>query len=455
MAPPAPVGGTNKETTTPMPEPKVQREQAGSDVSRRNFMQRSAAATAATGAAFHIARPGALRSESPEKLTIGIVGCGGRGTRGVAEAIRGNPNYELHVMGDLFEDQLERSLRRLRDSEEFEPEVRKQIQVAPENRFLGYDAYKKVVDSGVDVVFLHTPPGWRPLHFEYAVNANKHVFAEKPLATDCMGAQKVIRLAKESERKKLTVMIGAQRRSQKEYVESVQRIQDGEIGDIAATYANWISGPVIKGADFEAKLDQTSLAWQQRAWYSHVWICGDQIVEQHLHNIDVINWVMGDTHPVSVVASGGAVWRPREKLYGNIYDHVYADFEYANGVRMASHCRQYPERKVRRVNELVVGTRGRSTVRDLGTPSKVSPYVQEHIDMVASINGSGPYKNLALPVAYSTMTAIMGRESAYAGIEVTWEMAMNSKQNLIPDNPSLEGAHDVPELPRPGEYEFI
>ena len=438
-----------------MPEQDSTPPASEADLTRRNFMKGSARTAAATAAGFQIVRPQTLRGDNHEKLSIGIVGCGGRGTRGVAEAIRGNPNYELKAMGDLFEDQLERSLRRLRDSDEFEPEVKKQIQVAPENRYLGYDAYKKVIDSGVDVVFLHTPPGWRPLHFEYAVNANKHVFAEKPLATDCMGAQKVIRLAKETERKKLTVGIGAQRRYQKEYVESVQRIRDGEIGDVVATYANWISGPVIKGADFADRLDQQSLAWQQRAWYSHVWICGDQIVEQHLHNIDVINWVMGDTHPVSVVASGGAVWRPREKLYGNIYDHVYADFEYANGVRMSSHCRQYPERRVRRVNELVVGTRGRSTVRDLGTPSQTSPYVQEHIDMVASINGTGPYKNQALAVAYSTMTAIMGRESAYAGIEVTWDMVMNSKQNLIPDNPSLEGMHEVPELPRPGEYEFI
>ena len=432
--------------------PGPERKPAGSGgFTRRNFMQGSAAAAGALQAI----RPPSARAQDGEKLTIGIVGCGGRGTRGVAEAIRGNPMYELRAMGDLFEDQLERSLRRLRDSDEFEPEVKQQIKVAPENRFLGYDAYKKVIDSGVDVVFLHTPPGWRPVHFEYAVNANKHIFAEKPLATDMMGAQKVIRLSKESERKKLTVMIGAQRRCQREYVQSVQRIQDGEIGDVVATYANWVSGPVIKGADFQEKLDAESLAWQQRAWYSHVWICGDQIVEQHLHNIDVINWVMGDTHPVSVVASGGAVWRPREKLYGNIYDHVYADFEYANGVRMSSHCRQYPDRKVRRVNELVVGTRGRSTVRDLGTPSKTSPYVQEHIEMVNSINGSGPYKNFALPVAYSTMTAIMGRESAYAGIEVTWDMAMNSKQNLIPENPSLESSYPVPDLPRPGEYEFI
>ena len=437
-----------------MPEQSTAAATSAPDVSRRNFMTGSAQTAAATAVGLQIVRPETLRGQANEKLTIGIVGCGGRGTRGVAEAIRGNPNYELAVMGDLFEDQLERSLRRLRDSDEFEPEVKKQIQVAPENRYLGYDAYKKVVDSGVDVVFLHTPPGWRPLHFEYAINAGKHVFAEKPLATDCMGAQKVIRLAKESERKNLTVMIGAQRRCQKEYVDSVRRIQDGEIGDVVATYANWVSGPVIKGADFQEKLETDSLAWQQRAWYSHVWICGDQIVEQHLHNIDVINWVMGDTHPESVVASGGAIWRPREKLYGNIYDHVYADFVYANGVRMSSHCRQYPERKVRRVNELVVGTHGRSTVRDLGNPGK-NPYVQEHIEMVASINGSGPYKNFALPVAYSTMTAIMGRESAYAGIELTWDMVMNSKQNLIPDNPSLDGKFDVPELPRPGEYEFV
>lgn len=437
-----------------MPEKTAQKNARETDVTRRSFMRGSAATATAAATALQVAPP-ALRGQDGDKLSIGIVGCGGRGTRGVAEAIRGNPNYELHVMGDLFEDQLERSLRRLRDSDEFEPEVKQQVKVAPENRYLGYDAYKKVVDSGVDVVFLHTPPGWRPLHMEYAINANKHVFAEKPLATDCMGAQKVIRLAKESEQKKLTVMIGAQRRSQREYVQSVQRIQDGEIGDVVATYANWISGPVIKGADFEERLDEKSLAWQQRAWYSHVWICGDQIVEQHLHNIDVINWVMGDTHPESVVASGGAIWRPREKLYGNIYDHVHADFVYANGVRMSSHCRQYPDRKVRRVNELVVGTRGRSTARDLGTPSKTSPYVQEHIDMVASITGSGPYKNQALAVAYSTMTAIMGRESAYAGIEVTWDMVMNSKQNLIPNNPSLEAEHEVPELPRPGEYEFV
>lgn len=422
------------------------------DVSRRRFLTGSAA----SAAAFQIIKPELVRGQGREKLTAGIVGTGGRGTRGVAEMITGNPNVELVAMADLFEDQLERSLRRLRDSDEFTPEVRNNIQVAPENRFVGYDAYKKLIDSGVDIVLLHTPPGWRPLHFEYAVNAGKHIFAEKPLATDCMGAQRVMRLAKLSEEKKLTVMIGAQRRSQNEYVETIKRIQDGEIGEIVATYANWVSGPVTKGAEYEEKTEAGSIEWQQRAWYQHVWICGDQIVEQHLHNIDVVNWVMG-THPISVVASGGAVWRPDTRLYGNIYDHCFADFVYGNGVRMTSHCRQYPNAReggVRRVDELVVGTRGRSNCRDMA-PSGKNPYVQEHIDMVDSILGTGPYQNRALEVAESTMTAIMGREAAYSGIEITWEMAMNSKQDLTPKDPSLSDQFPVPPRPVPGEYKFI
>ena len=248
-----------------------------SDVTRRRFLGGSAAASAA---AFQIIKPELVRGQGKEKLTAGIIGTGGRGTRGVAEMISGNPNVELVAMADLFEDQLEKSLRRLRDSDEFAPEVKKNIKVAPENRFVGYNAYKRLIDSGVDIVLLHTPPGWRPLHFEYAVNAGKHIFAEKPLATDCVGAQNVMRLAKLSEEKKLTVMIGAQRRSQKEYVETINRIQDGEIGEIVATYANWVSGPVTKGAEFEDRTEAGSLEWQQRAWYQHVWICGDQIVEQ-------------------------------------------------------------------------------------------------------------------------------------------------------------------------------
>ena len=417
--------------------------------SRRSFLKGSTAAgIAASG--FQIIKPELLRGAGKEKLTAGIIGCGGRGTRAVNDLLSGNPNVELVAMADLFEDQLEKSIRRLRGAEEF-PGIQNRINVAPEQRFMGFDAYKKILASDVDIVMLTTPPGWRPIHFEAAVEAKKHVFAEKPMGTDPVGVRRAMDAARKSEQEKLTVMIGAQRRSQQEYVQSVEKIQNGEIGEIVATYANWLSGPVLKGKEFLNK--KKGLEWQHRAWYSYVWICGDQVVEQHLHNIDVINWVM-DSHPDSVVASGGASWRPPEMLYGNIYDHLYADFVYPNGVRMTSHCRQYPERKVRRVNELVVGTKGSSDCRALGQKADVSPYVHEHVEMVNSILGTGPYINRAMAVAESTMTAVMAREAAYSGIEVTWDMIMNSKLDLMPKRFDLEADFDVPPLPRPGEYQF-
>ena len=420
------------------------------DKSRRSFLKSSTAAGVAAG--FQIVKPELVRGAGREKLKAGIIGCGGRGTRAVFDLLIINRNVELVAMGDLFEDQLEKSIRRLRDPEEF-PVITDRIKVAPDRRHTGFDAYKKIVNSDVDIVMLTTPPGWRPIHFEAAVKAGKHVFAEKPLGTDPVGVRRFMDAARESERKKLTVMIGAQRRSQQEYVQSVEKIQNGAIGDVVATYANWISHPVIKGEEFLNK--KKGMEWQHRAWYSYVWICGDQVVEQHVHNIDVINWVMG-SHPVSVVASGGAAWRPREMIYGNIYDHLAADFVYPNGVRMTSHCQQYPESKVRRVNELVVGTKGRSDCRDLGQKNPYAgPYAVEHEEMVNSILGDGPYINRAMAVAESTMTAIMAREAAYAGIEVTWDMIMKSQLDLMPKRFDLEAEVDVPPLPRPGEYEFI
>jgi predicted dehydrogenase len=213
------------------------------------------------------------------------------------------------------------------------------VKVDPEHHFVGFDAYKKVLASDIDLVILSTPPGYRPMHFEAAVEAKKHVFAEKPFGTDPVNVRRFMAAARKSEELKLTVMSGAQRRSQKEYIETIHRIKDGAIGDITGAYAYWVGTPVIQQKERDAKWKD--MTWQHRAWYSFVWICGDQVVEQHLHNIDVINWVMG-THPVEVVATGGAAWRPREEIYGNIYDHISADFVYPNGVRMSSYCRQYP-----------------------------------------------------------------------------------------------------------------
>jgi predicted dehydrogenase len=197
------------------------------------------------------------------------------------------------------------------------------------------------------------------------------------------------------------------------------------------------------------------MEFQNRGWYSFVWICGDQIVEQHLHNIDVCNWFMG-THPIEVVASGGAAWRPREEEYGNIYDHLAADFVYPNGVHMSSRCRQYQGTGMAQaVGERIVGTKGTIDTFSLrGARPPFDPYVQEHIDMVNSILGKGPYINESMAVAESTMTCIMGREAAYSGKKITWDMIMASQQNLLPKEFGDNVKVPVPPLPVPGVYQF-
>jgi len=405
----------------------------------------------AAGAAFTIVRPEQVRGAGPERLTAGVVGFGGRGRQAVVDLLTADERVEIHTIGDLFEDTLEQNLAWLRDKERH-PRIQDRIKVTPESRFTGFDAYQKVIASGVDIVLLCTPPGWRPLHFEAAVEAGKHIFCEKPFGTDPVGVRRFMEAAKKSEAKKLTVVSGAQRRFQREYVETVEKIQAGEIGEITALYAYWIGTPVIQQKARDPRW--SDMTWQHRNWYSFVWICGDQIVEQHLHNIDVCNWAMG-THPVKVHASGGAVWRPRQELYGNIYDHIAADFEYANGVRMSSYCRQFPRGLYTNISELVVGSKRRSNVRDLGARGE-NPYVAEHRAMVASIRGDGPYINHAMAVAESTMTCIMARESAYSGIEVTWDMIMNSQLDLMPrpDSWNYDGKVSPTPLPVPGEYKF-
>lgn len=417
------------------------------ELSRRSFLKKSTGA-AAGASAFTIIKPELVRGAGNEKLKAGLVGCGGRGTEAAQQILHGNENVELIAMGDIFEDKLETALDKIRNSKY--TGLAEKVKVDPEHHFVGFDAYKKVLASDIDIVMLCTPPGYRPMHFEAAVDAKKHVFCEKPFGTDPVNVRRFMAAAKKSQELKLTVMSGAQRRCQQEYVETVKRIQDGAIGDITATYAYWVGTPVIQQKERDP--DWKDMTWQHRAWYSFVWICGDQIVEQHLHNIDVINWVMGG-HPEKVVASGGAVWRPREEIYGNIYDHISADFVYPNGVHMSSYCRQFPRGLYTNISELIVGSKGRSNGKNMGTKGN-DPYVQEHIEMVKSIRGQGPYINHGMPVAESTMTCIMARESAYSGQEITWDQMMNSQLDLMPKAFSYDQAMDVPPLPVPGVYKF-
>lgn len=414
------------------------------------------------------------RAAGDGKLRAGLIGCGGRGTQAVTDMLTGTENVELVAMGDVFEDKLEGSLKRLREGaglkryegitvkrngqvkaltlEDLMKEIPARVQVAPENHFTGFNAFEKVVNSGVDIVMLCTPPGYRPMHFEAAIKAGKHVFTEKPVATDPVGCRRFMAAAKLAEEKKLTVVSGAQRHAQANYIETVDKIRAGAIGDIRSLYSHYLSGPVFHVQARDEKW--ADMEWQHRNWYSFVWICGDQIVEQHYHNIDFINWVMG-THPVRVVASGGISWRKGKELYGNIYDHMASDYEYAGGIRYSSHCRQYPRGCASDVSDLIVGTKGVTNGLDLSTNKGINPYVQEHIDLVSSIRGTGPYMNQGQRVAEATMTAIMGRESAYSGQAITWDQIMNSQLDLMPKAFDYKLKMDPPALPEPGTYKFV
>ena len=424
-------------------------------------------------AAFSLVPAHLVRGAGKERLRAGIVGCGGRGTQAVVDLLTGNENVELTAMADIFEDHLEDSLRQLRDpkyisrhagitverdgkpktmtAEDLVTSIQPRIQVQPDHHFVGFDAYQKIASSDVDIVMLTTPPGWRPIHFEVAVEAGKHVFTEKPIATDPAGVRRFMAAGRKAAEKKLTVMSGAQRREDRAYVETVARIHEGALGDIVALYSNYLSGPVFHADGRDAKWGD--MEWEHRNWYSFLWLCGDQIVEQHFHNIDFMNWVMGG-HPERVVASGGAAWRPRAALYGNIYDHMSSDFVYVNGVHLSSACRQYPNGTYRNVSDQIVGTKGRSTGLDLGAKG-ISAYVQEHIDMIDSILGRKPYINQSIPVAESTLTCIMARESAYSGMAITWDQILNSKQDLMPSDVGYDVKTTPTPLPVPGEYKFV
>ena len=422
--------------------------------SRRSFL----ASGIGAATAFQIIRPELVRGQGKEKLRAGIIGCGGRGTQALNNLLTGCDNVEIVAMADIFEDRMETAIR---TTQNLKPELSSRFKVDAEHRFIGFDSYKKVVSSPeVDIVMLTANPGYRPMHFAAAVEAKKHIFCEKPMGTDATGIRHFMAAAQKARELKLTVKTGAQRRSQTWYLDKLKRVRNGDIGEIVHMNAYWVGTPVLNFKNTKLFPNQKrdpkwgDLEWQQRNWYSFLWICGDQIVEQHLHNIDVCNWFKGG-HPVEAVATGGAAWRPREEEYGNIYDHLATDFVYADGTHMSSYCRQY-NNAAQEVSERIVGTKGVVDSSELrGVRPPFDPYVQEHIDMVDSILGRGPYINEAQEVAESTLTCVMGREAAYSGLKITWDMIMNSKQDLMPKNFDYKASFPPTPLPVPGVYKFV
>ena len=435
----------------------------------KNISRRSLLAGAS---AFEIVKPELVRGAGKETVKFGLVGCGGRGTAAAVNLMTADPNVELVAMGEIFEDKLEGSLRQLRDPKYIQrnagasapllnqpvndlvSSIGSRVKVDPEHHFIGFDAYRKVIASDVDLVLLATPPGYRPEHFEAVINAGKHCWATKPIATDPVGVRRFMASVKVAEAKKLCVNGGTPGVSGRNAIETKRKIKEGVIGDIlsvqtrnhAALVLHVKSGRDPKWGDME---------WQHREWYSFVWICGDMLVEQAVHGVTFCNWMM-DMHPERVVSSGGAAWRPREEMYGNIYDHHDSNFIYPNGVHMHSYCRQYPPGCPTGGGNLFIGSKGRSDGNDLATvKTTMDGFVQEHIRLMRSIRGDGPYLNEGMVIAEGTMTTIMAREAAYSGLEVTWDMIMNSKQDLQPKQFDYKLKMDVPPLPVPGQYKFI
>jgi len=408
--------------------------------SRRDFLKGSTAVIVGGALAGNLAIARSAHAAGDDEIKIALIGCGGRGSGAAKQALSTKGKVRLIAMADAFEDRLEGSHKQLLA----QTGIKDRIDVPQDRKFVGFDAYQKALATDPDLVILATPPGFRPIHFEAAVNAGKHVFMEKPVATDAAGVRRVLAAAVEAKKKGLGVGVGLQRHHQNIYQETIKRLQDGAIGDIVTTRVYWNGSTpwVRKRGDLDKKYGRklTEMEYQMRNWYYFTWICGDHIVEQHIHNMDVGNWLK-DGHPVKANGMGGCQVR-KGPDYGETFDHHAVEFEYADGSRMFSQCRHIPG-CFNSVSEHAHGTKGtanigRGMVEVAGgdrwryrgdTPD---PYQVEHNDLFASIRAGNPI-NEAEYGANSTMTAILGRMCTYSGKEISWDKAINSDVELLPD----------------------
>jgi len=435
--------------------------QMRASVSRRQFIQGTAASLAALGVV-----GGRLYAAGSDKIRVGLVGCGSRGVGAVRNCVDSSPNVEITALADLFQDRIDACLATIKkdgdkDWSSSQPwKHADKVKVTRETCFTGFDAYQKLINSGaVDLVILATSPHFRPMHLKAAVEAGKHVFMEKPVAVDPVGIRSVLQSSELAKAKGLAIVAGTQRRHDPKYVEVIKRVHNGDIGELVAGQCYWL-GPCVRNWGFyhERQPSWTDMETQCRNWYFYTWQSGDHIVEQHVHNIDVINWAMGG-HPVTAIGMGGRQVRV-EPEFGNIYDHFAVEFEYANGARILSMARQTMG-CAERVAERIVGSKGVAVegLIEVAKPFKYSgptpnPYEQEHADLIQSIRDGRPL-NEGKQVAESTMTAILGRMSAYTGRAIKWDWVMHaSKQDLTPPTYEL-GPLPVAPVPMPGKTPLI
>jgi predicted dehydrogenase len=419
----------------------------GRTMPRREFLKTSATVTTAAVAG-SLLGTGFAGAQAAERLRVGLIGCGGRGTGAADNCVKSSPDVEIYALGDVFQDRL----NGCRDN--LQKQIGDKLNVTDDRCFVGFDAYQKVLNSGVNMVILATPPAFRPTHFRAAVDAGKHVFMEKPVAVCPTGVRMIMEAGKTATEKKLGVVAGTQRRHQAGYVQTIQRIHDGALGKVQAVQCYWNQGGLWMNA---RQPNWSDVEWQLRNWLYFTWLSGDHICEQHVHNLDVTNWVL-QAHPVKCVGLGGRQART-DPAYGQIYDHFAIDFDYPDGVKVLSMCRQI-DGCANRVGEYVIGTEGTSDpggwIRgktSFQAQGGQNAYVQEHADLIKSIRDGQPL-NEAQTVAESTLTAIMGRMSCYTGKEVTWEQALNSKLDLMHEDLAF-GPMPVDPVAIPGKTELI
>ena len=421
-------------------------------ISRRTFLQAGAAVSAAT---LITQAPRALAAGS-DTIRVAMVGCGDRGTGAIQDCLKSSPGVELVALADVFQDKLDNCLAKVKAA------FPDKVKTTPETLFLGFDACEKVLAlPEVDIVLLCTPPGFRPQMVRAALEANKHIFMEKPGAVDPVGVRSLLKSAELADSKGLSIVVGTQQRWQPQYREIMRRVHDGQIGEIVGGQAYWNWGS-SKWHWQPHKAHWSDMEWQIRCWPVFAWLSGDHIVEQHFHNMDVINWAMGST-PVSCIGMGGRQARVGPE-FGNIYDHFTVEYEYPGGVRVMSMCSQI-EGSTSRIGERVVGSKGSTyTTRALGYIEGQNPYehkdkiysgmVAEHAGLIKSIRSGKPL-NECKRVAETSLTLIMGRMSAYTGRALKYSWALNqSKLDLSWDKCEM-GDLPVRPVAIPGKTKLI
>lgn len=428
---------------------KVSSASSGGEVTRRDFIK---ASTAATLAAPFIGGPSF--GQEGGTLRVGLIGCGGRGTGAAAQALEGDKNLKLVAMGDAFEDRIKTSLEALKKEA-----IAEKLEVTPERCFVGFDAYKRVIENS-DVVLLATPPHFRPIHIKAAVDAGRHVFAEKPVAVDAPGVRAVLKACEEAKRKKLAVVSGLALRYSNGFRETIRRLHAGQAGEITALQINDFRGPIwVK----PRQPGWTDMEYHMKNWYYFTWLSGDFNVEQHVHMLDVCAWIMKEQYPVSAVGTGGRAARNGPE-YGNIYDHHAVIYEYASGVKLFAQCRQIAGT----ANEIavhVMGSKGNAVLTSRGfninseekwrfTEQMDNHFQIEHNELFGGIRKNEPVNNGEY-MSKSTLMAIMGRMATYTGQKVTWEQAMNSTEDLSPSGYDWDAKPPVSEVAIPGYTKLV